>query len=265
MDPTAAPAAPTEGVQPGGAPGADAGQGASGLYDLDSAPEHLRPYIEAELKKIEGNVTPKFQEHAEFRKQWEPYQELGLHDVPPEELQQLLRLREISNDDEAFRRWWDAIGKEMGYVDGDGLDEELGIEDEDEGPDLEEVIGRLLDERLGPIQERFSAQDEESAVAGELESIESELAALKEQHGEFDEDKVCQLALAYADDPDGIQKAFADYQQLVGGAQRNLVEDKLTNQPGVPVGGGSSPSPERPVDGFSGAKSAALERLRASR
>jgi hypothetical protein len=34
----------------------------TGLYDLESAPEEYRPFLEAELKKIEGNATKKFQE-----------------------------------------------------------------------------------------------------------------------------------------------------------------------------------------------------------
>jgi hypothetical protein len=50
------------------------GQGGGlGLYDLTTVPEHLRPVVEPLLKKVEANVTQRFQEHADFRKQWEPF------------------------------------------------------------------------------------------------------------------------------------------------------------------------------------------------
>jgi hypothetical protein len=128
----------TPAVQPGG----DAeGQGdqeitGSGLYDLDSAPEQYRPFIEAELKKIEGNVTKRFQDAKEFREQWEPYSAIeGLTDVPPEDLQELLQLREIAQDPEAFDHWIKQMAEHRGLLNSDepeGGDDE-DYEDDDEG------------------------------------------------------------------------------------------------------------------------------------
>src|SRR5690349_17553500 len=70
-----------DGTVPAEAPAGE-GQGdevnGGGLYDLASAPDDLRPFLEAELKKIEGNVSKRFQDHSQYRDQWSPYEELGV-------------------------------------------------------------------------------------------------------------------------------------------------------------------------------------------
>jgi hypothetical protein len=248
-------------------PGAEeaAGQGAvdegSGLYDLASAPDDLRPYLEAELKKIEGNTTRKFQEAAEFRDRWSPYEELGVADIPPEELQSFLEFREIAQDPESFSAWWKAVGEKLGLFDGGEAAPEDGVEDDD-GVDLEAIIQERVDEALAPFREQFQSQEEEQRVAAEMETLTGQLDALQEQHGEYDREAVCQLALAYSDDEDAIEKAFADYQRLIGGAERGLIEGK-EGMPAAAMEGGQPNTQAREIDGFAGAKSAALERLKA--
>lgn len=239
-----------------------------GLYDLDSAPEEYRPYLSAELKKIEGNVTRKLQEAADHRSRWEPFEQLGIGDVPPEELGELLELRQIASDPESFRQWWQAIGEQYGF-NGDGqpaADGEPDGEGDGEAANLEDmvrnVVSGLLEERLGPIESQFAEQQGEAAVQQELESITSELDALKEEHGEFDRDAVCQLALAYADDPDAIAKGFADYQRITGSAERGLLESKEDGPAGALEGGRAATAPD-PIKTFSAASVAARERFRA--
>lgn len=255
-------------VQPDGAgvPGVD-GQGADapggGLYDLASAPDELRPYLEAELKKIEGNATRKFQEHAEYQKRMAPLEEMGLHDVDPEELQELLQIRQYAQDPEQFRSWWETLGEQLGYFEPDG---EPGAEGEQEPPDQSQELmakfQQMLDERLGPVEQQARSQAEEQRVEQERTAISEELSELREQHGEFDENVVCQLALAYADDDDAIAKGFADYQRLVGGAERGLLANK-SDQPSAPMGGGQPASNVEEIKTFDDAKKAAMERLRA--
>jgi hypothetical protein len=250
----------TPSVQPEGQGGEET-QG-SGLYDLNSAPEEYRPFLEAELKKIEGNATKKFQEHADFRKQWEPYAELGLNDVPHEEVQDLLRLREIAQDPESFDQWLTVMAQQRGLLDqaeGDPVE----YEEEDGGEpdfDFDALIEQKLQERLGPIQQQQEEQQREQRVSAAQQQIDSELASLKEAHGEFDDEAVCQLALAFADEPDAIQKGFERYQQITGGAQRSLVESKVSQPGGAVEGGPPNTAPEK-VQGFGEAKRAARERF----
>ena len=118
-------------------PGEDPSQGVeeatgTGLYDLASAPEEYRPFIEAELKKIEKNVTGKFTEAADHRKKWEPYEALGVADVAPEDLQGLLRLYELAQDETKFDEWLKSTAEQRGLLGDDaGLDDDEDDEDGD--------------------------------------------------------------------------------------------------------------------------------------
>src|SRR5215216_3395957 len=98
--------------EPGGAEGTEQQPGL-GLYDLSGAPEELRPFLEQELKKYDGNVTKKFQEHADFRKRFEPYQDLDFGDVPADELGELLQLRQVFQDPQQTQEWLSALNEEL--------------------------------------------------------------------------------------------------------------------------------------------------------
>src|SRR6185295_507378 len=95
--------------------GTDQGVGL-GLYDLSSAPEELRPFLEQELKKYDGNVTKKFQEHADFRKRFEPYADVDFGDVPADELGELLQFRQVLQDPEQLQEWLGALNQQLGLT-----------------------------------------------------------------------------------------------------------------------------------------------------
>lgn len=244
----------------------DGGNGAGSLpWDLESAPEELRPYLQSELKKIEGGITKKFQEASEYRKQMEPFAALseveGLTDIPAEDLSELVAFRQLIQDPEQFESWWSAVGEEMGFLnDGDGDDSEsVDGAGGDEPPAWAQELMQRLDSLEGTTQQSEMQQREAAA----LQHIDSELKSLAQKHGEFDEDAVCQLAMAY-DDEDAIQKGFADYQRLTGKAQSELVESKSAPGSAPVTGGGADTSPE-PVGGFADAKRLARERMTGAR
>lgn len=257
---------PTNDVQP--TEGQGAADTGSGLYDLSSVPEHLRATVEPIFKQWDANVTRKFQEHSEFRKGYEPYEQLGIRDVDPEELRELLEFRQIASDQDAFKAWYEEIGKELGLAPGavsqagDDLgDEDLG--DEPSGSNIQDLVAQAVQQALQPImQEREQAQ-QEANVQRELEAISNELSALEKEHGKFNRERVTQLAMAYGDDPEGIKKAFADYQDLVKEAQRGFVERGL-DQPDTPNQGGSPLSQVSAPKTFNDARDAAIALLRNS-
>jgi hypothetical protein len=241
------------------------GQGAddNGLYDLSAVPEDIRPYVVDELKKIEANATRKFQEHADFRKQWEPYQELGVDKVSPEEMEQLLDFLQIARDEQAFANWWEQVGEEFGLFD-DEEPEEDGEFGEASDENIEQVVKNLLDERLGPVEARLSEDEQEQRVQAAWDEIQSQLAALREEHGDFDEDAVCQLAMAYGGDEDAIQRGFEDFQRIAGHAERQFVEGN-GDQPETPERGGAPSANSEPITDFAQATSIAKQRMAQAR
>jgi hypothetical protein len=246
---------------------------ASGLYDLSGAPDELRPFLEQEMKKVEANVTRKFQEAADFRKQWEPYSGVeGLTDIDPEELGQLLAFqRGPLSDEQQFIDWYQNIGQELGLLpeqSEDGGEDEYGEDGDGElDPALEGAIQRALDARLAPFEAQLSQQNEQLTAAQQeqrvndaQQEIRGELDALREQHGDFNEDLVCQLALAYDGAPDMIQRAFADFQRFSGEAESSFVEGK--NGSPAPANSGGIPATQvEPITDFRTAKEAARARF----
>lgn len=234
-------------------------------WDLSSAPEELRPYLAQELKRIEGGITPKLQEAAELRKQFGHLAEMeGFSDVPQEELQELLQFRQMVQDPEQFEQWWSSIGEELGFFAGDddaGDDGDYDSAASTVPPEVEQTL-QQMQEQMQQLQQALAQQQGQTAEQQALQKIESDLSTLKEQHGEFDEDAVCSLAMAYDNDPDAIMKGFADYQRITGKAQTALVEGKEATPGGRPLSGGGADTSPEPVNGFGEARSLALARMK---
>jgi hypothetical protein len=188
-----------------GAAGNDQADSLDGLYDLGSVPEELRRLRQDVAKQIQGNVTRRFQEHADFRKTWEPFSQVeGLTDLPPEELQELVQFREIASDPAQFDDWLVGIAEAMAEADPDrfqavfgrlgestGLFGDDGEDDGDEGGDggdrpesLREMFTEMLDERLGPIEQHVNHSSQESRVNAAREQIANELEQIAGEHKE---------------------------------------------------------------------------------
>ena len=247
------------------APEPEGGNDSSGgLYDLASVPEDLRPHVEPHLKAIEGNVTKKLQEQSEALKRWEPYGELGLTDVDPQALQQLLEFAEMTQNESQFEQWFRTIGEERGWIDSTADDDLGDLDLGDEGL-TEEKIASLIQQAIEPVNQSLQEREAKEAEQAATAEITATLDALKAEHGDdLDTDAILQLAYAYADeDPDNaITRGFEDYQRLVGKGEADLFAKKV-GQPEAPEGPGrASSAPER-ITTFDQAKAAALDRLKA--
>lgn len=268
--------------------GTDQSQGSvdHGLYDLSSVPEELRPYMEEQLREVTKRVDGKFREHAEYRKRFEPFEGIeGLTDVDPEDLQGLLQFNQILGDEDAFKSWlaaaieetkfqqdlseddWAALGVENGWLEDDGA---LGSGDDTAGADqtqLLEQFKQLVEEQVAPLKEHLTTQQHEQVVADQRKELSDKLAALHEEHGEFDDDDVISLALRYSDQDDPIALAWDHFQRIRGNGQSDLLDEK-TDQPGgsLPSGGQPDTSPKQfqSLDD-PGLKEAARRRFAASR
>lgn len=293
MEASVQPAAGSEngatGEESEGYAGTFAGQGddsqGAGLYDLASAPPEVRPFLESELKKIEGNVTRKFQEHAEFREKYGPLAEVeGLADLDPETLSSLVAFHQVTQDPELFQQWLSEVGGDAGA--GGELDEdgwlEMGIEkgwfdgadvpDGDEGGDgldADAIRQQVLEEispQLQAFQEWQAKQEEEEQVNEQQKALTERLEELTEQHGDaLDVAEVLHLSHGYVaqghEDPLGA--AAEHYLRITGAAQGELVDEKLGVTDRVVSGGRDDTSPEGYGHDSPGLKKAALERLRA--
>ena len=261
-----------------GAP-SEGAEATGGLYDLASVPEDLRPHVEPHLKAIEANITKKLQENAESLKAWEPYKELGISDIDPANLQQLLEFAELAQDEDKFSEWWKSTGERMGLFDSD--EDDLDLEDDLSPEKIKSLIAEAVTESIGPVKETLNQQQTERAQAEAMEEINGTLKALSTEHGiDLDEvvgktpngteqtvrDAILQLAYAYADeDPDNaVANGFGDFQRLVGKGEAGLFAKKA-KQPASPEGAGAASNAPEKITTFADAKAAALDRLKADR
>lgn len=271
-----APAAADAGGEPN-AGGAGQGEGL-GLYTdlLTEVPEHLRPVVEPVLKKMEGKVTQRFQEHSDFRKQWEPLQGVeGLADLQADELSELVEFRrDVLADPEKMREWWEQLGQQAGWMTDDvsGGDDD---DDDDEGdipPHVAELQSQVqeLSQAVQQLVAGHQTQEQRAAQEAAKTAINTELKELAEEHlGEgkqFDDetrDAILTFALRYGDDPEAIAKGFKDLQKIKGGAQSSLVDDVL-EQPAAANRGGRPDTAPAEVKDFAQAKQLARARRQAA-
>lgn len=247
----------------GGADGAKA-DGLHGLYDLSSTPEELRPYAEELLGQVSRNVDEKFREHADYRKGWAPFEELGLRDMDPEFASNLIRFgNEILSDPEALKAWMQAVSEEIGFApqmdqeswiafgEQNGFFDDGGEGTESSQPDVLAQLTQLLDERLGPMESVLQQQRQDAEIETIKQQVEQQLDALASEHGDFDRAAVVRLAQSFAnaESEDPIADAFAEYQRLTGTAQSDLLDSK-TDAPGQALQGGAVDTSPEKFDGL---------------
>jgi hypothetical protein len=220
----------------------------SGLYDLDSVAPEVREILEPHLKAIEGNATRKFQEAAEFRKGWAPYEEAGIKDVPPETLQELLAFAQLANDPnkaDQFNQWLTQTAEARGLSLGSPVEDDLGLDDVDDlSPDkIQELIAEQVAEKVGPIQERFQKQEQERLEQEANQEISTQLEQIRKDNPDLPEgaeNAIVRLAYSYADeDKDPIGKGFEEYKELIGAGEKGLFAKKA-EQPQTPEGPGAA-------------------------
>lgn len=247
-----------EADSPGG--GEDQGAAAEvsdpGLYDLESVDPDIREHLTPHLKAIEGNVTKKLQEAAEFRKGWEPYEELGLRDIDPAQVKQLLEFAQMAQDPQQFAAWWKAVGEQQGLFEAPDTDD-LDLEELDgmTPEKVQELVEKMVAERISPVESVLQEQQQAQAVeavndeiSAALTKLEADNAALFEGDAEEKEqirEAIIRLAYPYSEGGDGmsvedmIAKGFEDYQSFIARGEKGLFEKK-NGTPPPPEGGGST-------------------------
>lgn len=245
----------------------DGGATDSGLYDLDSVAPEIREALEPHLKAIEGNVTKRFQDAAEYRKGWAPYEELGIRDIQPDELGQLLEFAKLANNPQQFDEWLKAAATERGILQQETDDLELE-EIEDLSPEkIQSLIAEQVAERVNPIQEKLQAQEQERLEQQASQEISSKLEEIRNENPnlpEGAEDVIVRLAYSYADEEgDPITKGFDEYKSLIGQGEKGLFEQK-SQQPQTPEGAGAASTAPDAITSFGDPrlKAQALERMK---
>lgn len=250
---------------PEGDQGAEATDSGYAQY-LDSVAPEIREQVEPLFKEFDGNVTKRFQEHADYKKGWTPYEELGIKDVPPEQLQQLLDFAQMANDPEQFNQWLQQAATERGLLGQQDDDLDLDLEDDSQ---VEDRLLQKVTEMINPLMERFEKQDQEKALESAEAEVKGALDEILSEHDNLPEgarDAIEALAYRYAEEPgltakEVIDKGFADYNNLIGQGEKGLFAKKA-EQPETPEGPGAASTADEKITSFGDPRLKAMSRER---
>lgn len=231
---------------------------------INSAPEALRDAA-AELAPVwDQYVQGKFQEAADFRKQYEPFAELPMDQVTPEDIQDYLSFKEIQADPQALKAWheqWDQTLR----AEHPELFDEFGEFEPNGGADpaLLAKLNQTEQQLQEVLQWRQGMEQQQSAQAA-ADMVNAEIGKIKESYptlSDDDIDSICVLAGKYVQpgvkpDDDFIQQGFKDFQRIVGQTERNLFSTK-EQQPTPAQHGGRPNTAPRPITDFASANEAA--------
>lgn len=234
---------------------------------IQSVPENLREYAQQLVPHWDKHVQGKFTEAANYRKQWEPYESLGLTNHQPQDLEQALALHAAINDPQQLPELYEQLGQ---YIEQNGLmpdPDPLGLGGQPEYQDnpLYQTVTQMQQQmqQMGQFLQGFQEQQRmaqaEALVNSQLEQIKAANPGLTDA----DTDAICTFALKY-DGQDALQRGFADYQSLMGRAEQGIFAKK-DGAPAPANSGGTAATRPQPITSFEDAAAAARERLLQSR
>lgn len=233
--------------------------------------EEARGIAEEGFRAFDGNATRRFQEAAEYKTQWKPFEALGVNQRDPAEIEWALQVADAATQNPAeFQKW---VNNDYAQQHGLTAQEQQELAEEFVDPSVDARVEQLLQAQLGPqaqqLQELVQWREAQETQAREDQAaaqIRSELDDLKAKHGDaFDEEFVEMLIPRHMETPEqAVQLAFQDSQKLRSKYEKLTLNGKLNTPPGAESGGKASSDREEPKT-LAEAEKSATAMLRAAR
>jgi hypothetical protein len=236
-------------VQPEGQGQGDA---TTGLYDLSSVDERYRADVERIAKDIDRNAQAKFREAADYRKQWQPFEDLGLTDQDPAQIRQMIELSQLLGDESTAQDAVLALAKHVG-LEVDGLDEE---------PEGEPDPNADLRSQVEALKAAESERQQAQAQAQELQRLQDEWDDIVQEHGPFTDEQqelIVELASRFDSEDEPLKAAHKLFNQIVGHGEQGLVKAKA-GEPRAAEPAGRASTAVAPPETFEEAKRLMTER-----
>ena len=250
---------------------------------LTRVPEEVRGDVEPIFKDWNSNVNRRFEEHAEYKRSWEPYENVRQHQ--PEAVTEALQLYQAAlNDPQAFQQWFEQYAAERGLT-----PKQAAAELEPEAMTFDQYdpnaqLQQLLDQKLSPLQsqmEQFISRQQEleqqATVQALSEQVGQEIAKLRAEHAkdlpekvqEQLEDIIERFGMRYAGEPGAtpeqvVRRAWADFESLSNQLQTGALQSKV-DQPEPAVSGEVADGAPPQIRTLAEANKIALQQMRASR
>jgi hypothetical protein len=224
-----------------------------------NVPEELHPLFYEAFAAKDADVTKGFQEHKQFRDQWEPYSKIdGLDQIPAEEMQNLVGFwNNVVQNDDAFKGFIEQASQELGIT--PGMDEDAWLKagqengwfDGEDGEEPEDPSSQPMTRaEFEDWQRQQQGQQEQKQAAEQYQQqVESQYQDLAGQHlknvdketAEKIQRQVYLTAHSLLEqDPnhqDPITAAFGEVMSLRGQSLGDAVEQKLQSSHGQSLDG----------------------------
>lgn len=241
------------------------GQGNTAPYSeyLDKLPEDIRGDVEPVFQEWDSNVTKRFQEAADYKKQWEPFQDLGLNDVPKEDVESLLALRDLAaNDPEQFDTWLRETATERGLFE-DAPNDQFDPYAE---PDDDAALSQKLDPMMSELQEMKQwreQMEQDSRISEAMKTVEAQVEEQSAKHPDVPKDLAEQFLASFAEsDPqNAVQLAYDAAEKWMVQIQQNMVAGKLAQPESAEQGSTPDGNPQA-ITSFKDAQAQVLARLK---
>lgn len=255
-------------VQPEPGQGGDA-TGTPYQEYLDRIPEEVRGEVEPVFKDWDANFTRRSQEFADYKRGWEPFEQLGVNQRDPAAVQWAMQFVDALEDPGAIKTWYEQYAQERGLTPAAAQDESEYID-----PATQALVEQQLQAQLAPLARQLeevsawrSAQEQQAAEQQALSDIKTQMADLKAKHpDEFNADMVEKFVAPYIEsDPEhAVQRAFTDWQTMRNQLEKDFLQSKA-DTPAAAEGGGTPAAAPDGIKSLKEAAEAAMEQLRANR
>lgn len=258
-----------DGVQPNQGQGAAGGDSPYGEY-LNRIPEDARSEAEAAFKQWDADTTKKFQDAAEYKRSWEPFEQMGVQKRDPNEVEWAMQFVDALQNPTTIKEWYDTYAQQHGLAaQNDQADDQEYLD-----PSMQSALEKMLQSHVGPVASQLAeitqwreAQEQQAREAEAMSNLRSQLDELKSQHGaDFNEPMVEKLLPQYieSDPQHAVQRAWEDWQAIRNQIEQQAISGKA-NQPAGAVSGGTADGSPPDIRTLKDAAAAAIEQLRAGR
>ena len=262
---------------------ADEGTGGQPYADyLTRVPEEVRGDIEPIFKDWNSSVNKRFEEHAQYRKEWEPYESVRSHQ--PEAVGEALQLYQLAvNDPKAFQEWFNDYASQRGLTPAQAAQELAQEETTFDQYDPNAQFKQMLDQSVGPLQKQFEQfmqkqqqieqqqleQSIQSQIDQEITKLQEEAKNLPAKVREQIPDIIERFGSRYATQPgvtpdQVVRKAWADFEALSNQLRTGALQEKV-DQPEPALAGDVADGAPPQIKTLAEANKIALQQMRANR
>jgi len=246
------------GAQPSEGQG-DTGGGGGAPYQsyLDRIEdEGARGIAEEGFKHFDAQAAKKFSEHAAYRKEWAPFEEMGLRGADPQIVGWALQLAQTAQQDP--QQFYDWVNGDYASQYGLGQQQQFdGYENyQDPNEQYQQEMAQRMDaieQMLSGVDGRFQQQEFQAATQDALRMVEGQIAEIQKEAGDGFDRQALEMILPHFTETaqtreeleSAVPRAWEALQGLLNKSEQRAFSGKL-NAPRPEGSGPPDATPRQP-------------------